>query len=195
MGYEQKSGVQLLGYLGAGRVVPWALEHSPGDSDVREKQSSALFKWLYFGVFSLQQLSGILGPYTIWDNNAFIVSGPELLLAARGLLYAFSPWKLAGTGAGFWFLWVMDYDCEERVLFGVLLSLPSSLTYHRGNFLLLFPAQGEDASPSPPQAAQITPESMASCQVSKPCPVLTPSLGAEFPACLALAGPCSDKKI
>lgn len=70
----------------AGRVVPWALEHSPWGWDVREKQSSTLYKWLYFGVFSLQHCSRSLSQYAIWDNNALVASGPELFLAARGLL-------------------------------------------------------------------------------------------------------------
>lgn len=47
-----EAGALWKPHLGAGRVVPWVLEHSSWGWDVREKQSSTLFKWLYFGVFT-----------------------------------------------------------------------------------------------------------------------------------------------
>ena len=126
---------------------------------------------------------------------------PALFLAARTSSLIFLPWKLVGAGAEFQFLLVVDYICKECLpVWGCL--LPTSQQSHLPPFPpASAPSPGKGMTSPTPTAEPRLHLSLLSIVRSWrpvwPCPPHSrlPSMPctswstADFPACLALAGP------
>lgn len=146
MGHEQKWCVQLLDYILTDLCGPlptsWKkasldpfgcptlgmAEEPPGlgvtTLGLTWEEQSSLFKWLFWSLF-VMAVSRVLSRHITWRINALLISGALDSSSQRPLLWTcFFPCKLVGTGAGFWFLLLLGYGCEECL--PVWESLPPS---------------------------------------------------------------------